>query len=77
METYTFLRAFADSWMLLFLTLFFVGVVVFVFRPGSRRRQYEAATSIFRHDDRPAPVATRSGDPRMTDASKTDKEARQ
>jgi cytochrome c oxidase cbb3-type subunit 4 len=55
METYSFLRAFADSWMLLALTLFFVGVVVWAFRPGSRKTQDDAATSIFRHDDKPVP----------------------
>ena len=37
METYTFLREFADSWMLLALTLFFLGVVVWAFRPGAAR----------------------------------------
>lgn len=54
METYSFLRAFADSWMLLALTLFFVGVILWSYRPGSRAVQDEAAASIFRHDDKPA-----------------------
>jgi cytochrome c oxidase cbb3-type subunit 4 len=40
---YDTLRHFADSWGLLFLTLFFVGVVLFAFRPGSRRQAEEAA----------------------------------
>ena len=53
METYTLLREFADSWYLLFMTLFFVGVVAWVFRPGSRKLQDEAASSIFRNDDQP------------------------
>lgn len=56
METYTFLRTFADSWMLLFLTLVFLGVIVWAFRPGSRRTHQDAATSIFRNEDRPAPA---------------------
>jgi len=43
METYTFLRQFADSWGLLAMTLFFIGVVVFAFRPGSRTGAEEAA----------------------------------
>jgi cytochrome c oxidase cbb3-type subunit 4 len=43
METYTAMRHFADSWGLLFMTLFFVGAVVFVFRPGSRKNADEAA----------------------------------
>ncbi|SNT68800.1 cbb3-type cytochrome c oxidase subunit 3 [Paracoccus seriniphilus] len=54
METYSFLRAVADSWVLLALTLFFVGMILFVFRPGSRALQKEAAESIFRHESRPA-----------------------
>ena len=54
METYTFLRAFADSWMLLFLTVVFVGVIVFAFRPGSRKVHHDAATAIFRNEDKPA-----------------------
>lgn len=54
METYTFLRAMADSWALLVLVLIFLGVIVFVFRPGSRRVQKDAAESIFRNESRPA-----------------------
>ena len=55
METYTALRAFADSWHLLFMFLFFIGVVLFVFRPGSRKVHDETSNMIFRNDDRPAP----------------------
>lgn len=55
MATYTLLRAFADSWMLLALTLFFAGVVVWVFRPGSRAAHREAANLIFRNDRKPGP----------------------
>ena len=54
METYSLLRGFADSWHLLFMTVFFVGVIAWAFRPGSRKPQADAATSIFRNDDRPA-----------------------
>jgi len=53
METYTFLRQFADSWMLLALTLVFVGVVFWVFRPGSRVIHDDAADMIFRHEEQP------------------------
>ncbi len=35
METYTAMRHFADSWGLLFMVLFFLGVILFAFRPGS------------------------------------------
>ncbi len=54
METYTMLRTFADTWHLLFMTLFFIGVVIWVYRPGSRRLHDEAARSIFRNEHRPA-----------------------
>jgi cytochrome c oxidase cbb3-type subunit 4 len=40
---YDTLRHFADSWGLLFLTLFFVCVVLFAFRPGSRKQADAAA----------------------------------
>lgn len=56
MDTYSFLRHFADSWMLLLMTLLFIGIVIFAFRPGSRRVHDDAAQSIFRNDKRPAPA---------------------
>ena len=55
METYSLLRQFADSWHLLFLTVFFVGVVVWAFRPGSAKEHRESANLIFRNEDAPAP----------------------
>ena len=55
MDNYSILRQLADSWVLLVLTLFFLGVVVFAFRPGSRRVQRDAAESIFRNETKPAP----------------------
>ena len=54
METYSLLREFADSWMLLLLVLIFLGVVFWAWRPGSRKLHDEAATSIFRNDLKPA-----------------------
>ncbi|MFV0513585.1 MAG: CcoQ/FixQ family Cbb3-type cytochrome c oxidase assembly chaperone [Jhaorihella sp.] len=54
MEDYTFLRQLADSWGLLLLVLVFVGVVVWVFRPGSRKTHRDTANIPFRHEDRPA-----------------------
>ena len=56
MEEYTLLRQFADSWMLLMLFAFFIGVVVWVFRPGSSRVYRDTADIPFRHDDKPAPA---------------------
>lgn len=54
METYTWLRTFADSWHLLFMALFFIGVIIWAFRPGSRRAHDESARMIFRNEDKPA-----------------------
>ena len=54
MEIYTLLRSFADSWFLLLMTLFFIGIVFWAFRPGSKSVHQETASMIFRNDDRPA-----------------------
>jgi cytochrome c oxidase cbb3-type subunit 4 len=54
MEIYTFLRQFADSWMLLALFAFFVGVIFWVFRPGSSKTYKDTADIPFRHEDKPA-----------------------
>ncbi len=54
MESYTLLRQFADSWMLLLLFIFFVGIIVWVFRPGSTKTYQDTANIPFRHEDKPA-----------------------
>ena len=61
METYSFLRGLADSWALLVLVLFFLGVILFVFRPGSRKAHRDAAESIFRNENRPADADEKEG----------------
>lgn len=53
METYTFLREMADSWALLALFLFFIGVFFWAFRPGSRPLHDDAADVVFRYEDAP------------------------
>ncbi len=53
MEHYSFLRELADSWVLLTLVLFFLGTVLFVFRPGARLLHRAAAESIFRPENTP------------------------
>ena len=55
MEIYTFLREFADSWMLLFLFVVFATVVFWAFRPGSTKIYDDVANIPFRHVDAPAP----------------------
>lgn len=54
METYTFLRAFADSWMLLAMFVFFVGCILWAFRPGSTEAYRDTKNIVFRNDDKPA-----------------------
>lgn len=54
METYSLLRQIADSWMLLALFVFFVAVVIWVFRPGSSRIYKNPSNIPFRHEDKPA-----------------------
>lgn len=43
METYTLMRHFADSWGLLAMMLFFIGVVAFIFRRGAKEAAQQAA----------------------------------
>jgi cytochrome c oxidase cbb3-type subunit IV len=54
MDTYSLLREFADSWMLLFLFSVFVVVVIWAFRPGSTKIYKDVADIPFRHSDKPA-----------------------
>jgi len=53
MDTYSFLRALADSWVLLAMTAFFLGTILWAFRPGSRAMHDEIANSLFRNEDTP------------------------
>lgn len=52
MDLYSFLREVADSWGLLALFLIFLGVVVFIFRPGSKALYRDSADIPLRHDDK-------------------------
>ena len=51
METYTFLREFADSWFLIAMFCFFVGTWIFAFWPSLRHAREEAASIPLRDDD--------------------------
>jgi len=64
METYTLLRGFADSWFLLAMTTFFVGVVLYTLRPGSRRTHDDIARIPLRHHEAPEGEGTETGGPR-------------
>lgn len=50
METYTLLREFADSWFLIAMVLFFVGIWAFAFWPSQRPARDDAAAIPLRDD---------------------------
>ena len=50
METYSFLRELADSWVLLALCIFYVGAIAWAFRPGSRAVHDEIANIPLKDD---------------------------
>ncbi|MEM9249286.1 MAG: cbb3-type cytochrome c oxidase subunit 3 [Pseudomonadota bacterium] len=58
--TYELAREIAGSWMLLFMFCFFLGVVLWAFRPGSRAQHRDTANVIFRNEDAPAGAADES-----------------
>lgn len=47
---YNTMREFADSWGLLGMTLFFIFVVIYAFRPGSKKKADDAASIPFKDD---------------------------
>lgn len=47
---YQALRTFADSWGLLYMFIVFVGVVLWTFRPGSKRTSQDAANIPFKEE---------------------------
>ncbi|KFE33705.1 CcoQ/FixQ family Cbb3-type cytochrome c oxidase assembly chaperone [Thioclava atlantica] len=51
---YHLLREFADSWFLIFLFVFFIGVFLWVFRPGARKTYEDTSAIPFRNEDKPA-----------------------
>jgi cytochrome c oxidase cbb3-type subunit 4 len=51
---YHILREIADSWVLLLLFGFFIGTVIWAFRPGSRAIHRDTSMIPFRNDNAPA-----------------------
>lgn len=47
---YNWMRTFADSWGLLAMAVFFIGALLFAFRPGSKTLADEAADIPFKDD---------------------------
>lgn len=50
MDTYSFLRELADSWVLLAMTAFYLGAILWAFRPGSRRVHADIADIPLRNE---------------------------
>ncbi|HMQ57832.1 MAG TPA: cbb3-type cytochrome c oxidase subunit 3 [Rhizobiaceae bacterium] len=48
---YHTLRAFADSWAMLAMLIFFVGMVLWVLRPGASKSMNDAARIPFAEDE--------------------------
>ncbi len=48
---YETLRQAADSWGLVYLTVLFVGIVLYTFRPGSKKTAEELAQIPLKEDD--------------------------
>ncbi len=53
MDTYSFLRQLADSWVLLGMCVFYIGAIVWAFRPGSRAVHNDIANIPLRNDTVP------------------------
>lgn len=49
-DTYSWLRAFADSWFLIAMTAFFLGQILWTCRPGSRAKHNDLAHLPLRND---------------------------
>jgi len=50
MDTYSILREFADSWFLIAMTAFFIGTIIWAFRPGSRKMHEDISEIPFRNE---------------------------
>lgn len=50
MDTYSFLRELADSWVLLAMVIFYITACLWSFRPSARDANEEAAGIPFRND---------------------------
>ncbi len=48
---YNTFRHFADSWGLLYLAILFIGIILFTFRPGSKKTADDVAQIPLREDD--------------------------
>jgi cytochrome c oxidase cbb3-type subunit IV len=56
MDTYSFLRQLADSWVLLAMFTFFVGVALWAFLPSQTPARRDASLIPFRNETAPLPT---------------------
>lgn len=63
MDTYSFMRQLADSWALLAMFVFFIGVIFWAFRPGSFSVHDDIGQTPFRNEDRP--ITNDAGDAKL------------
>ena len=66
MDTYSFLRELADSWVLLGMCVFYIGAIVWAFRPGSRAVHEDIANIPLRNDTMPSEKACDNACPDCT-----------
>ncbi len=78
MDTYTLLRHFADSWVLLAMMLVFVGIVLWTLRPGSGASHRDTAEIPLRNDRLPESCSGRgaTGAPRDDERDEKDSHGR-
>ncbi|MEO9826902.1 MAG: cbb3-type cytochrome c oxidase subunit 3 [Paracoccaceae bacterium] len=60
MDTYSFLRQLADSWVLLAMTVFYIAAIVWAFRPGSKAVHDDIANIPLRNDTLPCDKACKN-----------------
>lgn len=63
METYTFLRQLADSWVLLAMTLFFISMVLWTLRPSAKAVHEDTSRIPLRNEDAPKKTGCSGGCP--------------
>lgn len=74
MDTYSLLRQIADSWGLLALFIFFIGVVVWAFWPGLSKERRDASEIPFRNETASGTDARKSGGDRTATHEESDDE---
>lgn len=62
MDTYSFLREFADSWILLAMFVFFAGAAIWAFLPSQSSAREDASMIPFRNDNDDSAVPNPKGE---------------